>query len=79
MFENKMFEGIYYSRFIASYMKVRGKIYGDEFMDWLKSLIINGKSMPEDVIMDICDMAITGKLELETNCKYFFKMKNNLQ
>ena len=79
MFENKMFEGIYYSRFIASYIKVRGKIYEDEFRDWLGSLIINGKSMPEDVVWDIYNMATCGKLELETNCRYFIKMKDNLQ
>ena len=79
MFENKMFEGIYYSRFIASYMNVRGKIYKGEFRDWLKSLIINGKSMPEDVVWDIYNMATSGKLELEDNCRYFIKMKDNLQ
>lgn len=73
MFENKVFEGIYYSRFVASYVKVRGKIYYDEFTDWLKSLTINGKKIPEDVIYDIYDLGTSGKLELETNLKNFIK------
>ena len=73
MFENKVFEGIYYSRFIASYVKVRGKIYPDEFKDWLRSLTINGKKIPEDVIYDIYNLATSGKLELEMNLKHFIK------
>lgn len=72
-FENKTFEGIYYSRFIASYVKVNGKIYKDEFEDWLRSLTINGKKMTEDEIWDIYNLATCGKLELETNCRNFFK------
>lgn len=73
MFENKIFEGIYYSRFIASYVNVRGKINPDEFKDWLRSLTINGKKIPEDVIYDIYNLGTSGKLELETNLKYYLK------
>ena len=73
MFENKVFEGIYYSRFIASYMNVRGKIYRDEFRGWLKSLIINGEHMPDDVVDDIVELSVNGKLELEENCRLYFK------
>jgi hypothetical protein len=73
MFENKTFEGIYYSRFIASYVKVRGKIYTDEFRDWLRSLTINGKKLSEEEIWDIVNLGTSGKLELESNCKNFFK------
>lgn len=75
MFENKVFEGIYYSRFIASYVNVRGKINPDEFRDWLRSLTINGKKIPEDVIWDIYNLGTSGKLELETNLKYYLKHK----
>jgi len=73
MFENKVFEGIYYSRFIASYVKIRGKIDPDEFRAWLRSLIINGKKIPEDVIWDIYNLATSGKLELEENLIYFIR------
>lgn len=75
MFENKIFEGIYYSRFVASYVKVRGKINPIEFEDWLRSLIINGKKIPEDVIFDIYDLGTSGKLELEESLKYYLKHK----
>jgi hypothetical protein len=72
MFENKEFEGIYYSRFIASYMKVKkGAFDGDEFRAWLRSLSINDKTMTEDEIWDIYNLATNGKLELETDCKIF--------
>ena len=74
MFENKEFEGIYYSRFIASYANVRG--INDHFGSlrvWLRTLTINGKKMPEDVVWDIYNMATSGKLELEANCRNFFK------
>lgn len=75
MFENKLFEGIYYSRFIASYVNVRGKINPDEFKDWLRSLIINEKKIPEDVIYDIYNLSTSGKLELEDNLRYYIKHK----
>lgn len=74
MFENKTFEGIYYSRFVASYVKVRGKIYLDEFEAWLRSLIINGKQMPDNVIQDICELGTNGKLELEDNVRIWTKL-----
>lgn len=73
MFENKTFEGIYYSRFVASYVKVRGKIYLDEFEAWLRQLTINGKQMPDNVIQDICELGTNGKLELESNLKMWIK------
>lgn len=69
--ENKDFEGIFYSRFIASYVKVKGKIYYNEFKEWLSSLNINGKTMPESVILEIADMGTNGKLELEENLKHW--------
>lgn len=75
MFENKNFEGIHYSRFVASWTNVNGKIYRDEFMDWLRTIEINGKKMPEDVISDIAEMGCCGKLELEIQAKQFNNFK----
>lgn len=66
MFENKQFEGIYYSRFIASWTK-KTQINPSYliFKDWLRSLTINGRKMDEDVINEIYNLATNGKLELE--------------
>lgn len=84
-FENKLFEGIYYSRFILSWVNAGGnfkehkKIVGGTkrqlwlFRDWLKSLIINGKELPEDVIGEIVEIASNGKLEFEESAKEFIK------
>ena len=75
MFENKTFEGIYYSRFIASWVSTNGKIYRDEFMDWLRTIEVNGKRMPEEVINDVVEMGTCGKLELEIQARQFKKFK----
>lgn len=72
-FENKKFEGIYYSRFIASYVKVAGEFYRDEFMSWLKQLVISGKTMPDEIVREITYLATNGKLELESNARAFLK------
>ena len=79
MFENKVYEGIYYSRFIASWIKAGGSINywarrlgkTTDFVEWLRSLVINGKKMPEDIIYEINDFATCGKLELEYSAKNF--------
>ena len=76
MFENKHFEGIYYSRFIASWNNVAGRRY-DKWTDrkafraWLKTLSVNGKSLPESVIREIVDLRNNGKFELEELAKKF--------
>lgn len=70
MFENKVYEGIHYSRFIASWTNVVGPVTY-EIKDWLRSLRINGKQMPESVIDEIYEMGETGKLELETSARAF--------
>lgn len=70
MFENKVFEDIHYSRFIASWMKTRGKVNAD-FKDWLSSLVVNGKHIPDEVVQDIYNLGTNGKLELETSAKLF--------
>lgn len=49
--ENKMFNGIHYSRFIITWIKSGGNV---KYMrKWLKSLIINERPIPENVINDI--------------------------
>lgn len=82
MFENKVYEGIYYSRFIASWYnsgggKIRSYVDSDkrpnDFVRWLKRLIINEKTMPDEVIYDILEMATNGKYELERDCENFLK------
>lgn len=71
-FENKTFEGIHYSRFIASWRNAAGKDRcSGEFEMWLEHLEINGKHLPETVVREISDMAITGKLELENDIRNF--------
>ena len=69
MFENKVAKDtyVYYSRFIASFIKAGGKIsYRGEFRDWLEHLGLN-----KEDIDAICNMATNGKLELEHDAKYF--------
>lgn len=73
MFENKQVEGIYYTRFVASWVKVNGKIYYDEFRGWLESLVINGRHLTEDEVHDIVNLADNGKLELQENARAFKK------
>jgi len=72
MLENEKFEGIHYSRFIASWANVAGDApYAID--EWLETITVNGKPLPEEVIRKICDMAWTGKLELETSARLFVK------
>lgn len=82
MFENKVYEGIYYSRFIASWYnsggyRIHSYVDSDKrpnyFVRWLKQLRINEKTMPEEVIYDILEMATNGEYELERDCDRFFK------
>lgn len=72
MFENKKFEGIYYSRFIASWINVGGKM-NRRFADWLRTIEVNGKDIPEDVIREIYNLATNGKLELENSAEKFLE------
>ena len=67
--ENGIFEGIYYSRFIASWYRMGGSKYIDEFTDWLNQLVINGKHLDEHTINSIRRLFNNGKLELEMNVK----------
>ena len=81
-FENKMYEGIHYNRFVASWLNAGGtfkrrRIEVENFKDWLRSLKINGETIPEDVIMQIANYGSCGKLELETSAKQFLKSKES--
>lgn len=82
MFENKLFEGIHYSRFIASWYRSGGKRIcshvdsekrPNDFVRWLKTLRVNDRELPEDVINDILEMATNGKMELEFNAYNYIK------
>lgn len=72
MFENRAINGIYMTRFIASWMNKGGQIrYGkdrDNFREWLLSL-----GLSENDAQDILNLATNGKLELETSAKQFLK------
>lgn len=74
-FENKDIEGIYISRFIASWQKSGGNCRKDYglFKEWLKSLIINDRHLTDNEIRAICFIADNGKMELETSAKAFLK------
>lgn len=76
MFENKQWEGIYYSRFVASWNKVcKSKFNRFEFEDWLMQLTINGKCMDGKTAREICNYADNGKFELEDNARLFIGNK----
>lgn len=69
VFENKIYEGIHYSRFVASFWKSGGR--QSQFKYWLRTLIINGKPIPDDVVRKIYNYGTNGKLELEMHSKMF--------
>ena len=75
MFENKVYEGIHYSRFIASWFKSGGKL-DYRFKKWLQSLKINDKEITEEIIREIYDFAENGKLELQETAKAFLDINN---
>jgi len=69
MFENKLYNGIHYSRFIASWMMFGNpRKEGTSFKKWLKSI-----GLPDDVIHDIWLMTDNGKMELESSVARFRK------
>lgn len=70
MFENKKtHNGIHYSRYIASWKKMGGKIYrGGLFEQWLKK-----EGLTEEEISDILLLAENGKLELEYSARMFMR------
>ena len=69
MLENKKTEtGVHYSRYIASWRNAGENYFGEMFEDWLKSEGCNEKE-----IREISEMAICGRLELETSAKIFIE------
>ena len=75
MFENKTVNGVYYSRYIMSWIRMGGKLDvrgggRNDFEEWLRSLAIN-----ETDIKNIIRMATNGKMELETSAGRFIKQK----
>lgn len=76
MLENNAFENIHYSRFVASWNNVMVGRYDKwedrkAFRAWLKTITVNGKSLPESVIREICDLKNNGKFELEELARKF--------
>lgn len=73
-FENKVFNGEYASRYIASWIVVGGQLrYGkdvDNFKEWLLSIGLN-----QDEADYITELARCGKLELQENAKRFLNNK----
>ena len=77
-FENKAIGSVYYSRFIASYVKIASR-YGKRFEPWgdFKKWLEGIGELTEDEIREICEMADNGKLELEEYARSWFKNKEN--
>ena len=72
MFENKVYKGIHYSRFVASWCKVGGKLDWT-FREFLENLTLDGEPIPKDVVNEIYNYGIDGKLFLEENAKKLLK------
>ena len=70
MFENQLIEGIYISRFVASWVNKGGKL-DFTFKEWLGTLVINERKLTNDEIKDIYNFATNGKLELEISALKF--------
>lgn len=78
---DKMINGLEVSRIMGSWLRSGGTLTGSyrkdhKFVDWLKSLTINGRHFSEEEIQAIyhCVMGfIDGKLELEVSAKEFLK------
>lgn len=74
-FENKLDnEGIYYSRWIASWVNEGGTFdrHGKSmFKDWIHVLIDD-----EKIEKEIFNLATNGKLELETSARLYLKNHN---
>ena len=76
-FENSLVNGIHASRYIVSWVKSGGSLKGSrrnsKFVEWLKSLTINGRSLTEEEIDQIYHLSSNGKLELECLAEKFLK------
>lgn len=76
-FKNDLINGIHASRYIVSWVKSGGSLKGSrrnsKFVEWLKSLTINGRSLTEEEIDRIYHLSSNGKMELEHLAKEFLK------
>ena len=70
MFENKLINDIYATRYVASWLRAGGELYYvedvDNFYSWLLSMGVS-----EDEAGHIARLATNGKLELESSAKAF--------
>lgn len=78
MFENKTECGIHPTRFIMSWVREGGTfsrrgIGYDDFRDWLKNLMINGKPLSDNDVDHIMFLARNGKMELEASAENYLK------
>lgn len=76
MFTNNTVNNIHKSRYVSSWINVGGTLDRRGrglFRKWLKTLVIDGRPLTDDEIMEIITYASDGKLELETNAKLFLK------
>ena len=71
MFENKLtHNGIHYSRYIASWKREGGKIFGKGLFErWLKET----QELTDEEIREIMLLATNGKFELESSAREFMK------
>lgn len=83
MFNNNTKCSIHATRFIMSWVRMGGTLkYGKDyqnFEDWLKTLIVDGKPLPDEDVDHIIALAKCGKLELEVSAKAFLKTLENQQ
>ena len=71
MYENKKTsKGIYYSRYIASWLNATDGFIGVTFKNWLKH-----EGCTEAEVEEIYYLARNGKMELENSAKKFVAMK----
>ena len=72
MFENENFNGIYYSRFIASWVRKGGMLKTGHdismFRSWLTEI-----GCDDETVDKITFLASNGKLELENSAERFLK------
>ncbi len=78
-FENKTECGIHPTRFIMSWVREGGTLSRsgtgyDDFMEWLKTLIIDGKPLSDDDVHHIVFLASNGKMELEGSAKAYLNL-----
>lgn len=68
--------GIHPTRFIMSWVREGGELRRrgdgiDDFRDWLKTLMIDGKPLSENDIDHIMFLATNGKMEFEYSARNF--------